>query len=62
MVRLYNVVYVLLIVLGNLLGWVKLHLFLLFFVNFAQVLSKHEVRITYMYLYILYMSKRYFSI
>lgn len=40
MVRLYNVVYVLLIVLGYLLGWVKLHLFLLFFVNFAQVLSK----------------------
>lgn len=40
MVRLYNVVYVLLIVLGNLFGWVKLHLFLLFFANFAQVLSK----------------------
>lgn len=40
MIRLYNVVYVLLIVLGNLLGWVKLHLFLLFFVIFAQELSK----------------------
>lgn len=40
MVRLYKVVYVMLVVLVNSFGWVKLQLFLLFSVNFAQVLSK----------------------
>lgn len=57
------IIYVILVVFVNSFGWVKLHLFLLFSVNFAQILKKLRSSYNvYLCMYVLYMSNRYFSI